>query len=229
MTRASSTEARTSGRTWSIRAGCSAASLILVLTPALGSWSQSESLDSVDVGESRSLDDVPEATAGTPDGSRLSNSLPLDDVPAATAESPDAVPNTMGTPLDDAPLAESGAPNNDNLVWQPTPCSQMPTPAIEAPAAGDVGAWQAALQRANQHVDVTQDELQQATEAFGASLYRGEHLTAVRVRLGTARDAARVRYSEARCALRGTLVAARRAGIEPGVIRPYEKDGITEW
>ena len=72
------------------RVSAAALGLALVALPALPSWPQSMSLDSVDVAHSQSLDDVEQATSGTPGGSRLAVSESLDSVPAAQAESLDS-------------------------------------------------------------------------------------------------------------------------------------------
>ena len=61
------------------------------------------------------------------------------------------------------------------------------------------------------------------------AFYRGEHLSATRVRLGEQRDAARAQYSEARCGLQASLREARRAGVEAGVLREYAVDGVSAW
>ena len=52
------------------RVSAAALGVALVALPALPSWPQSMSLDSVDVAHSQSLDDVEQATSGTPGGSR---------------------------------------------------------------------------------------------------------------------------------------------------------------
>ena len=48
------------------RVSAAALGVALVALPALPSWPQSMSLDSVDVAHSQSLDDVEQATSGTP-------------------------------------------------------------------------------------------------------------------------------------------------------------------
>lgn len=198
--------------------------VLLVMLPAVGSWSQSQSLDSADVGVSRSLDDVEQATSGTPDGGRMAESESLDQMPAASAESLDSAPTTFGTSLDAAPVAVSDAPNNDDLDWRPTPCSQLPTPSIAGPQGADPAAWREMLDATQQRVASSKRDVDEATQAFGASLYRGEHLPATRVRLGEQRDAARKQYSEARCEMQASLDAARRAGVLPGTLRMYQTD-----
>ncbi|MDG2051583.1 MAG: hypothetical protein P8M78_15620 [Myxococcota bacterium] len=206
------------------RASAAGLGSMLVLLPALPSWPQSMSLDSVDVGQSRSLDDVEQATSGTPGGSRLAESESLDSVPAAHGESLDSVQSTLGTPLGDVAVAESSAPNNDHLIWQPTPCSEMSVPPFTTPQGANPSAWQSFLNAKQQQVRAADRSVQTATEAFGASLYRGEHLTATRVRLGEARDEARQHYSEVRCQMKDSLTVAERAGVLPGVLRPYQTE-----
>ena len=206
------------------RVSAAALGVALVALPALPSWPQSMSLDSVDVAHSQSLDDVEQATSGTPGGSRLAVSEPLDSVPAAQSESLDSVPSTMGTSLGDIAVAQSGAPNNDHLVWQPTPCSELSVPPFSTPRGANSAAWQSFLSAKQQQVRAADRSVQTATEAFGASLYRGEHLMATRVRLGEERDEARQHYSEVRCQMKDSLAAAERAGVLPGVLRPYQTD-----
>ena len=196
--------------------------MALVLGPALGSWSQSLSLDSVDVGQSQSLDDVEQATSGTPDGDRLAESESLDQVPTVQSASLDSIPSTQGSSLDSVPVAQSAAPNNDNLVWRPSPCDQIQVPSVRTPQGSDASAWQSFLDAKRSQVKAAQRSVQTTTEAFGASLYQGEHLIATRVRLGEERDAARLRYCELRCEMQASLQAAERAGVLPGVLRPYE-------
>jgi hypothetical protein len=176
----------------------------------------------VDVGRSGSLDSVDVGQSGTPDGDRLEDSESLDQVPAASSESLDSMEQTFGSSLDSVPVATSEAPDNANLVWHPTRCSQLPAPSVDLPTSSNPTRWVYVLNRTRSEIETAKDELDSATVAFGQTDYQPGVTPASRVPLGEARDAARAQYSELLCEMPVLLEAARRAGVDPGVLRPYE-------
>jgi hypothetical protein len=183
---------------------------------------QSESLDSVDTGQSESLDSVTQATAGTPDGALLEDSESLSQVPAASAEGLSMDDQDPSLSLDAASVADTRAPDNDGLVWSPTNCSELPSPRLSYPHSSDTQEWQAAFSQSKHRAALQKERVDAATEAFSGSLNRGTRMPSTRVGFGEERDAARKAYSEALCEMPALLEAARRAGVEPGVLRQFE-------
>lgn len=197
------------------------AALLLGVDPGTG-FAQSQSLDSVDVGQSESLDSVDVGQSGTPDGDRLSDSDSLDSVDVGQSESMDSVEQTYGSSLDSVPLATSGAPDNANLVWRPTPCSELPTPSVQMPGSDNATLWVNVLNQTRSQIAAAKQQLDDATVAFGQTNYQPGVTPASRVPLGEARDAARRNYSEQLCKMPALLEGAREAGVDPGVLRPYQ-------
>ena len=201
--------------------GLLAALLLLLVSPGL-CLAQSESLDSVDVGSSESLDSVDDGASGTPDGDRLADSNSLDSVDTGESESLDSQEQTYGSSLDSVPLATSSAPDNANLVWSPTPCSQLATPNVEMPETSNATSWVRVLNQTRADIAAAKQQLDEATVAFGQTNYQPNITPATRVPLGEARDAARRNYSEQLCKMPVLLEGARQADVDPGVLRPYQ-------
>jgi hypothetical protein len=195
--------------------------LLLLVSPGLG-LAQSESLDSVDVGSSDSLDSVDDGASGTPEGNRLADSDSLDSADTGESDSLDAEEQTYGNSLDSVPLGTSSAPDNANLVWRPTPCSQLATPSVEMPETSNATSWVRVLNQTRADIAAAKQQLDEATVAFGQTNYQPNITPATRVPLGEARDAARRNYSEQLCKMPYLLDAARQAGVDPGVLRPYQ-------
>jgi hypothetical protein len=195
--------------------------LLLCVDPGLA-LAQSESLDSVDVGQSESLDSQDDGQSGTPDGDRLSDSDSLDSADVGQSESMDSMEQTYGNSLDSVPLATSGSPDNANLVWSPTPCSELPTPSVQMPSSSNATLWVDILNQTRSQIATAKQQLDEATVAFGQTNYQPGVTPARRVPLGEARDAARTNYSEQLCKMPVLLEGAREAGVDPGVLRPYQ-------
>lgn len=197
---------------------------LLLMSPGLG-LAQSESLDSVDVGSSESLDSVDDGESGTPGGDRLADSDSLDSADTGESESLDSQEQTYGSSLDSVPAATSGDPDNANLVWRPTPCSQLATPSVEMPETSNATSWVRVLNQTRADIAAAKQQLDEATVAFGQTNYQPNITPATRVPLGEARDAARRNYSEQLCKMPLLLEGAREAGVDPGVLRPYQTSG----
>ena len=183
---------------------------------------QSRSLDSVDDGGSGSLDSVDVGQSSTADGDQLSDSDSLDSVDIGESESTGSMQQSYGRSLDSAQQADSRAPDNTNLVWSPTPCSELPTPLVEMPTSSNATLWVNVLDDTRRDIAAAKQQLDEATLAFVKSAHRSAKTQARRGPLGQARDAARADYSNELCKIPVLLEGARQAGVEPGVLRPYE-------
>ena len=123
--------------------------------------------------------------------------------------------------LDDLDEEQSLQPDESGEPWRPGPCRELSSYAVEALVGTWWKDWQVVLDRARQAVPVARAEVEQATSEYSGALNRGAMLPGTRVRLGEKREAARRHYTRTICEFRALLGAARDAGIQPGLLRPY--------
>ena len=112
-------------------------------------------------------------------------------------------------------------PNNEGLVWTPSPCKEGAV-EIEPPADTSAEGWEAALAASLARVKSLGEAVDNVTELYTGTLDRAALQPTERVKLGQARDAARRQYSESRCEFEALKEAARSDGVLPGVLRKYE-------
>ena len=126
--------------------------------------------------------------------------------------------------LDDLDEEQSLQPDESGEPWRPGPCRKLSSYAVETPVGSRRRDWQAVLDRARQAIPVARAEVEQATNEYSGALNQGAMLPGTRARLGEKRDTARRHYTRTICEFRALLEAARDAGIQPGVLRPYRAD-----
>ena len=204
--------------------------LLLLGLALCAAGASAEDLDAVPPVDGTSLDAVESDSDGEPLDRADSDGEPLDradsgDDGTPLGEVPDvgpAVPDLQGSvPLDAAPNAQSLPLDRAerDRGWRPTPCSELTLELPPAPAPSDAGAWRAALREVRDSVRSSRVALERADAAYSRSLTSHEPLGEARAEIIEARDRARSDYSRARCAMPAWLERARRAGVEPGVLR----------
>jgi hypothetical protein len=105
--------------------------------------------------------------------------------------------------------------------WQPPACDELEVDVAAVPPAEDRSGWSTLLENAHSRVGAAQSRLAAADSDYTHARNRqwprgGAHGT-----ITAERDAARLEYARARCALPALVEAARRAGVAPDVWRDY--------
>lgn len=150
--------------------------------------------------ESKGLEDLERQETGTPDAGASPASLDQFGN-AGTTGSTDAV-------------------NRAGRSWNPPPCDGS-LPADVAPAAdAEQAAWLETISEAEERYTSAEQRLRQAEDGYivvrSNDQDRSDRATAAR-----GLQEARNDFGSARCTLPALLEAARRAGVPPGMLRPY--------
>jgi hypothetical protein len=177
-----------------------------------------------------SSDDQQRSSAG-PDADLGHAHAPKDDPDASEgpdADVGDASDPTAGRSHDsDKQVAPAGEPTavteTPDVDPDAVPASKrdLPAPALCKDPTGD-DAWAACLRDARAQLDRAQGELGRADAAYSRSITDGWPRGAEREKIVEAREIAAAHLEQAQQRLPELVEAARRAGVSPRVLDPYE-------
>jgi hypothetical protein len=142
------------------------------------------------------------------------------DAPAALDEGLAGGTSSLGT-FDNGGSRSIEQTLESNRAWQPPPCDPAPRAGPRTPADDGTAAWQTALDDAEKKL-ADREERWRKLEV-GAVRVRVEDRARQAAATQEAREESRDAYADARCDLVGLLFLARRAGVPPGMLRPYEE------
>lgn len=160
---------------------------------------RSERLDALDTGKADELD---EKDTGRADE--------LEQVDTGRASSLDAVNTGRASTMEQV-----------DRRWQPPPCDGTLPPGVGAPEDAGEEGWTAALEEAQARLTKSQQTWRSVETGAVVPKYGTLNPQMRQIQRDKLIQKSRDEYAEARCGLVGLLEQARRAGVAPGVLRPY--------
>jgi hypothetical protein len=173
------------------------------------------SLDAVDTGRTHGLDSVDTGHTHSLDSVDTGRTQALDSVDTGRTNSLDSVATGHTNSLDAVEAARNG--------WSPPACGGLDVVLGATPDGADVNAWSDVLFTAQKDLGTSKYRLKSADDAYARAVSADYEVGSVRAHIIEARDEARANYARSRCALPELVERARRAGVEPGVLRRYEE------
>lgn len=186
-------------------------------------------LDAVDTGKTEALEDVDTGRTEKLDSVDTGRTETLDSVDTGRTETLESVDDGRTETLDSvdaAPMRSLDQAEADRGAWQPPPCSSVEIALDDLPDAADSQAWGDILREAQQQIQTSKRELDQADSAYARAM-NSHAVGSRREAIVQTRDDARTQYGRDRCALPELLERARRAGVAPGVTRRYQESSAS--
>jgi hypothetical protein len=160
---------------------------------------RSQSLNSLDAGKA---DELEEMDTGRADG--------LDQVDTGQAATLDAVDNGASSTIEQV-----------DRRWQPPRCDGTLPAGMHAPSDASEEGWTVALEEAQDKLTRSQRKWRSVETGAVVPKYDTLNPQIRQIQRDKLIQESRDDYAEARCGLVGMLEQARRAGVAPGVLRPY--------
>jgi hypothetical protein len=201
-----------------------ALALGLIATPA---WSQDdESMDEDDFSRpSTSLNaNSLRGRSERLDSLDTGKSDELEEMDTGRAEELEQVDTGQASALDAVDTGASSTIEQVDRRWQPPPCDGTLPSGVHAPEGADEEGWTAALEEARGKLTKSQQTWRSVESGAVVPKYDTLNPTIRQIQRDKLIQKSRDDYSEARCGMVGLIEQARRAGVTPGVLRPYRTE-----
>jgi len=145
----------------------------------------------------------------------------LEELDTGRAEGLGQVNTGQATALDAVNTGASSSIEQVDRRWQPPRCDGTLPAGMHAPSDASEEGWTATLEEAQDKLNRSQRTWRSVETGAVVPKYDTLNPQMRQIQREKLIQKSRDDYAEARCALVGMLEQARRAGVAPGVLRPY--------